>query len=92
MVDKRATPAVVAEQEKRIAADAEKASIERSGQLTERLLVYAQAYCREQNLTPEEWVFAAALLTVNLRETFPPGKAAFDTIAAGAAEYYDSAT
>lgn len=77
------------EQEKRFAEQADKESVERAGLLSERLIQYAVAYCKEENLSPEELVFAAALFTVNLRETFPPGKVVFDSVAARAAQYYD---
>lgn len=86
------SPEVVAEQEKRLTAQAAKDSIERAGLLTERLIQYGTAHCKEQGLSPEELVFAAALYAINLRETFPPGKTAFDVIAKRAAGYYDSVT
>lgn len=83
-------PEVVAEQTKRLAAQSDKDSIERAGLLTERLIQYGIAHCKEQGLSPDELVFAAALYTINLRETFPHGKAVFDAIAKKAAEYWDS--
>lgn len=84
------SPEVIAAQQKLLTEQAAKDSIERSGLLTERLIQYGTAHCKEQGLSPEELVFAAALYTVNLRESFPPGKTAFDAIAKRAAEYYDA--
>ena len=68
-------------------ADAD--AIARAGTLTERLMKFSNLYCKEQALDPEELVFAVALYAINLRESFPAGKAAFDAVAAKAAEYYD---
>jgi len=84
-----ATVAQQNEQAKRLEQKTVQDSIERSGRLTERLTQYAMSYCKEQNFTPQELVFAAALYVVNLRETYPDGKPAFDDIAAKAAEYFD---
>lgn len=85
----RAEGKVAEIQETKFAEQANRDSIERAALLCERLIQYSQAYCKEQGLAPEELVFAAALMTVNLRESFPSGKEAFDNVAAAAAEYYD---
>jgi len=83
------TPELQREQERRFAENSAKEAIIRAAKLTERMVLFGQAYCKEQQLSPEEFVFAAALMLVNLRETFPPGKTAFDSITADAAKYYD---
>ena len=49
-------------------------------------------YQQENGLKDEHVAFAVALLCVNVRETFPKGKAEFDKISASAADYFDSAT
>lgn len=47
----------------------------------------------ERGFSPEQCVFALALVTINYRETVPEkfgGKAMFDRVAASAREYYDA--
>jgi hypothetical protein len=47
-----------------------------------------QLRCKEAGLAKEHFVFALALLYVNMRENYPDGAEAFDTIAKSAGEYY----
>jgi hypothetical protein len=61
----------------------------------ETILEILRAEWADRGFTREQAVFAVALATVNLRETFPEengGKAAFDEIAAQATAYYRSNT
>lgn len=89
-VNRTATEAERKEQQKRHAAATVASATERATGLTERLITYAQALAKEQSMAPEELVFGAALYLVNLRETYPAGKTAFDAITASAADYYDA--
>jgi hypothetical protein len=60
-----------------------------AGGLTERLHKFSQLHCTENGLTKEHLVFAAALFTINLRESYPEGKEAFDTLSESAWDYYE---
>jgi hypothetical protein len=87
---------VVAKDQK---ADAEKQQaalqeefIKEAGGLTEFLVKCLNARCRELGLSKEHMVFGMALACINLREEYPEGKEAFDTIAQSAADYYDDVT
>jgi hypothetical protein len=48
-------------------------------------------YQQENGLKEEHVAFALALLCINVRETYPKGKAEFDKISASAADYFDAA-
>lgn len=58
-------------------------------EIVTRLRQYDRLYLSEFGLSKEVRVFAAALYCISLRETYPDGPAAFDKIAAQAADYYD---
>jgi predicted HAD superfamily Cof-like phosphohydrolase len=60
-----------------------------SAQATEDTLAWLQATWVERGFTREQMVFSIALATINLRETFPDGKDAFDAVAYEARLYYD---
>lgn len=63
--------------------------IDEAGALTESILKFDTALIKEQGLSKEHRVFAAALYCVNLRDTYPDGTEAFDAIATAAADYYE---
>lgn len=65
------------------------AFIEEAGTLTEKLMQFDVVYIKDHGLAKEHRAFAAALYCVNLRETYPDGPEAFDTVAEAAAKYYD---
>jgi hypothetical protein len=56
---------------------------------TEDTLTWLQQLWADRSFTHEQAVFSVALATINLRETFPGGKDAFDAVAHEARLYYD---
>lgn len=60
---------------------------------TEEILKLLTQMWAEKAFTPEQSVFALALATINVRETYPDkfgGKDAFDKLAYEARKYYDA--
>lgn len=78
----------MADQEKQAAAREAQFHTDAGG-LTERLTRFAQVYATENGLQKEHVVFATALTTINMRESYPDGKERFDEIAARAWDYYE---
>ena len=60
-----------------------------AGAHTESLLKYENQRARELNLTPEQRYWAVSLALINMREHFPAGTAAADTLQQGASDYFD---
>lgn len=59
----------------------------------EDLIAMLQQEWANRGFTPEQSVFALALVTINFREGMPPqygGKEMFDRVAAEARKYYDA--
>lgn len=73
---------------KQSAAQAQ-AFIDEAGALVEKLTQYHVMYAKDHGLTKEHVAWAAALYCVNLRESYPDGPEAFDTLSAAASKYYD---
>lgn len=59
----------------------------------EEIIAYLSGMWNAEGFTPEQCVFALALVTINYRETMPEklgGKEMFDRVCAEARRYYDA--
>ena len=87
------SPANVEKTRQTIAASAmNEHSLEAAGN-AEEIIRYLGELWGDRGFTPEQCVFALALVTINYRESLPEkygGKAMFDRIAAEARKYYDA--
>jgi hypothetical protein len=79
----------VAKLQQTISARSENEHLLEAAQATEDTLTWLRATWGNRGFTREQAVFSIALATINLRETFPEGKDAFDAIAGEARKYYD---
>lgn len=67
--------------------------IQRSADLMERVWKFTRMQATDAGLDEGEMAFAVALLSINMREHYPPrlgGTAKFDEIARNAADYFDA--
>ena len=67
----------------------QKEFIEDAATVTEMFAKFAPGIVKERGLSKEHLVFSIALYCVNLREEYPDGTDAFDTVAQAAADYRD---
>lgn len=87
------SPENIAAARRQIAAAAmNEHSLEAAGH-AEDIISMLNAQWGDKGFTPEQCVFALALVTINYREGLPEkygGKAMFDNVAAEARKYYDA--
>jgi hypothetical protein len=79
----------LAKAQARIDAAAINDHLTEAARATEDTLTWLRQLWAERGFTREQAVFSVALATINLRETFPEGKEAFDKVAYEAHLYYD---
>jgi hypothetical protein len=65
---------------------------EEAGGLVEYLWKQGRLYQGENGLNEEQVAFAVALLSINVRQTFPKGPEAFDALNTAAWDYFAEAT
>lgn len=76
--------------ERRISAATASDHRDEADRCAEELLSMLQEKWGAANFTKEQSVFAIAIVTIHLRETFPSGKDAFDEICREARAHYDA--
>lgn len=63
--------------------------VDEADKFTRAILEFVASAGAERGMSPEQQVFAVAVATVHLRETFPGGKTRFDEVCRAAQEHYE---